>query len=180
MTWNTNSTYAQDGDLAQLVGLRHKHFLLRLRTGGELQTHRGVLKHDDMIGKPWGSPVFSHMGSPFFLLQPSLSDLIREIKRNTQILYPKDIGYIFLTMGIGPGQHVLEAGTGSGALTSAFAYMVGPQGHVTTYEARQEMQNMARSNIQLLGLEDRVTFKLGNVDQGFEETGVEFSLLRLA
>ncbi len=173
MTWNTNTTIAQDGDLAQLVGLRHKHFIIRLRAGSDFQTHRGVLKHDDMIGKPWGTQVFSHNGSPFFLLQPSLADLLRETKRNTQILYPKDVGFILVNMGIGPGQHVLEAGSGSGALTSALAYAVGPQGHVTSYEVRQEMHNLARANLEKLGLADRVTLKMGDIADGFTETGVD-------
>ncbi len=173
MTWNTNTTIAQDGDLAQLVGLRHKHFIIRLHAGADFQTHRGVLKHDDMIGKPWGTQVFSHMGSPFFLLQPSLADLLRDTKRNTQILYPKDVGFILVNMGIGPGQHVLEAGSGSGALTSALAYAVGPQGHVTSYEVRQEMHNLARANLEKLGLSERVTLKMGDIADGFEETGVD-------
>ncbi len=173
MTWNINSTIAQDGDLAQLVGLRHKHFIIRLRAGADFQTHRGVLKHDEMIGRPWGTQVFSHMGSPFFLLQPSLADLLRDTKRNTQILYPKDVGFILVNMGIGPGQHVLEAGTGSGAFTSALAYAVGPQGHVTSYEVRQEMHNLARNNLEKVGLLDRVTLKMGDIADGFEETGVD-------
>ena len=58
---------ASEGDLAQLVGLTHKHFIFSLKAGGDVQSHRGVLKHDDLIGKPWGSQVFSHMGAPFFL-----------------------------------------------------------------------------------------------------------------
>ncbi len=179
MPWNTHGPQAKEGDLVQLVGLSHKHFLLRLEAGGEFQTHRGVLKHDDMIGKSWGSQIYSHRGSPFFLLQPSLSDLLRDIKRNTQILYPKDIGFILVTMGIGPGQHILEAGTGSGSLTSAFAFAVGPQGHVTTYEAREQMQELARRNLVMLGLDDRVTMKLANVENGFEETGVDALFLDL-
>jgi tRNA (adenine57-N1/adenine58-N1)-methyltransferase catalytic subunit len=179
LPWNVQGTTAKDGDLAQLVGLRHKHFIIRLKVGGIFQTHRGVLKHDDMIGMPWGTQVFSHNGAPFFLLQPGIADLLRELKRNTQILYPKDIGYILMTMGIGPGMHVLEAGTGSGALTSAFAYMVGPQGRVTTYEAREEMQMMGMKNVTSLGLEDRVTFKLGNVADGFEERNVDALFLDL-
>jgi len=179
LPWNTHGPQAKEGDLVQLVGLSHKHFLLRLEAGGEFQTHRGVLKHDDMIGKSWGSQIYSHRGSPFFLLQPSLSDLLRDIKRNTQILYPKDIGFILVTMGIGPGQHILEAGTGSGSLTSAFAFAVGPQGHVTTYEAREQMQELARRNLVMLGLDDRVTMKLGNVENGFEETGVDALFLDL-
>lgn len=173
MPWNLNGTHAQEGDLVQLVGLNHKHFIIRLQIGGVFQTHRGVLKHDEMIGQPYGTQIFSHNGAPFFLLQPALGDLLRTLKRNTQILYPKDIGYIMTTMGIGPGMHILESGTGSGALTCAFAYAVGPQGRVTTYEARQEMQDMARSNAKKLELEDRVVFKLGNVADGFEERGVD-------
>ncbi len=173
MAWNTNSTLAQDGDLVELVGLRHKHFIIRLKAGEVFQTHRGVLKHDDLIGRPWGSQVFSHMGSPFFLLQPSIADLVRDTKRNTQILYPKEIGFILVMMGIGPGQHILEAGTGSGGLTSALAFAVGPQGHVTSYEVRPEMSKLAQSNLARLGMSDRVTFKLGDIGEGFEETGVD-------
>ncbi|HEX2979519.1 MAG TPA: tRNA (adenine-N1)-methyltransferase [Anaerolineaceae bacterium] len=173
MAWTNHGVTAQEGDLAQLVGLRHKHFIIRLEAGKEFQSHRGVLKHDDLIGLPWGSQVFSHNGSPFFLLQPALGDILRGTKRTTQILYPKDIGFILVTMGIGPGQHVLEAGTGSGALTTALAFSVGPQGRVTTYEARPEFQSLAIKNLTQLGLEDRVTFKLGNIADGFGETGVD-------
>ncbi len=179
MPFNLHGTHAREGDLVELVGLRHKHFILRLEAGGIFQTHRGVLKHDDMIGQPWGSQVLSHNGSPFFLLQPALADLLKGIKRNTQILYPKDIGYILVALGVGPGMHILEAGTGSGALTCAFAYAVGPDGHVTTYEVREQMQELARRNLRTLDLEDRVTFKLGNVEEGFEETGVDALFLDL-
>lgn len=173
MPWNLHGTHAEDGNLVQLVGLNHKHFIIRLKAGGIFQTHRGVLKHDDMIGQPYGTQIFSHNGAPFFLLQPALGDLLRTLKRTTQILYPKDIGYLMTTMSIGPGMHVLECGTGSGALTCAFAYAVGPQGRVTTYEARPEMQEMARKNAAGLELDDRVDFKLGSAADGFEETAVD-------
>ncbi len=171
--WNTQGTNAQEGDLVQLVGLRHKHFIFRLEAGGKMHTHRGMLMHDEIIGKAWGSQVLSHNGAPFFLMQPSLADLLREIPRNTQILYHKEIGYILVQMGIGPGRHVLEAGTGSGALTAAMAYAVGPTGRVTTYEQRADFQNLARNNLTRLGLESQVSFKIGNVQDGFEETGVD-------
>jgi tRNA (adenine57-N1/adenine58-N1)-methyltransferase len=173
MPWNLKSTHAQAGDLAQLVGLRHKHIIVTLVPGGEVHTHRGLLKHDDLIGLPWGSQVFSHQGSPFFLLQPALGDLLIDLPRNTQILYPKDIGYILVTMGVGPGQHVLEAGTGSGSMTIALAYAVGPQGRVTSYEVRPEMQNLARKNLERVGLLERVDFKLGDIANGFDETNAD-------
>jgi len=168
-----SSPIARAGDLAQLVGLRHKHFIITLEAGADFQTHRGVLKHDDLIGKPWGSQVFSHMGAPFFLLQPSVADLLINLPRTTQILYPKDIGYILITMGIAPGQHVMEAGTGSGSMTIALATAVGAEGRVTSYEQRQDMQNLARKNVERVGLASRVDFKLRDIQEGFDETDAD-------
>jgi len=168
-----SSAIARDGDLAQLVGLRHKHFILTLQSGAKFESHRGILQHDDLIGKPWGTQVFSHIGAPFFLLQPSLADLITELPRTTQILYPKDIGFILVTMGIGPGQTVMEAGTGSGSMTTALAYAVGPEGRVISYEIKPDAQNLARKNLTRFGLESRVDFKLRDIGQGFDETEID-------
>lgn len=161
------------GDLAQLVGLRHKHFLITLTPGAELHTHRGIVRHDDLIGRPWGSRVTTHLGATFYLLQPSLADLLIDLPRNTQILYPKDIGFILVTMGIGPGKRVIEAGSGSGSMTIALAYAVGPQGKVYSYEVRPEMQTLARKNVTRLGLAERVEFKLRDLAEGCDETDAE-------
>ena len=173
MPLNTQSTHTQAGDLVQLVGLRHKSFIFPLQPGGEFHTHRGILQHDDLIGLSWGTQVFSHLGAPFFLLQPVLADLLLDLKRNTQILYPKDIGFILITMGIGPGKKVLEAGTGSGAMTIALAHAVGTEGQVVSYEQREEMQNLARKNIKRTGLASRVVFKLRDIQEGFDETDAD-------
>jgi tRNA (adenine57-N1/adenine58-N1)-methyltransferase len=167
------SSLACAGDLAQLVGLTHKHFIFTLIAGADFQSHRGVLKHDDLIGKPWGSQVFSHMGAPFFLLQPSLADILNELPRATQILYPKDIGYILVTMGIAPGQRVMEAGTGSGSMTIALTTTVGSEGRVISYEQKQDTQNLARKNLERVGLAARVDFKLRDIQEGFDETDAD-------
>ncbi len=173
MTWKNYGAVAQDGDLVQLLGRGHKSHFLRLKAGAVFQTHRGELQHDEMIGKPWGSRLTSHTGSPFFLMRPGLADLLKETKRNTQIMYPKDIGYLVMVMGIGPGVKVLEAGTGSGALTTAFAFLVGDSGRVISYERREQMQNLARNNLDRLGLLDRVDLKLGDVEDGFDERDMD-------
>jgi tRNA (adenine57-N1/adenine58-N1)-methyltransferase len=173
MPLTPTSSIARDGDLAQLVGLRHKHFILTLQAGAKFETHRGILQHDDLIGKPWGTQVFSHLSSPFFLLQPSLADLLTELPRTTQILYPKDIGFILVTMGIGPGQTVMEAGTGSGSMTTALAYAVGLEGRVISYEVKQDVQNLARKNLTRFELDSRVDFKLRDIAEGFDETGAD-------
>ncbi len=173
MSLTPSSSIARDGDLAQLVGLRHKHFILTLQAGAKFETHRGILQHDDLIGKLWGTQVFSHIGAPFFLLQPSLADLITELPRTTQILYPKDIGFILVTMGIGSGQKVMEAGTGSGSMTTALAHAVGPEGRVISYEVKPDVQNLARKNLTRFGLDSRVDFKLRDIKEGFDESDVD-------
>ncbi|MBK7448719.1 MAG: tRNA (adenine-N1)-methyltransferase [Anaerolineales bacterium] len=167
------SLNAREGDLAQLVGLTHKHFIFILQPGGDFQSHRGVIKHDDLIGKPWGSQVFSHTGAPFFLLQPSMADILNELPRTTQILDPKDIGYILIQMGISEGQTVLEAGTGSGSMTIAMASALGPQGRVVSYEQKPDTQNLARKNLERIGLASRVDFKLRDIQEGFDETDAD-------
>lgn len=166
-------THTSAGDLAQLVSPTNKTYFIQLTNGGHFQTHRGILHHDELIGLPWGSEVFSHTGRSFFLLQPTLGAVLREMPRNTQIMYPKDIGFVLVTMGIGPGTIVVEAGTGSGTLTTALAWAVGTQGKVKSYEIRPEMQNLAKKNLKRLGLFDRVAFKLGDIGEGFDEKNVD-------
>jgi tRNA (adenine57-N1/adenine58-N1)-methyltransferase catalytic subunit len=169
----------KEGDLIQLVSPTNKVYLVRLVAGGQLHTHRGVVNFDPMIGIPWGSQIYTHTGSLYYLLQPSLADILRETKRNTQIMYPKDIGFVLVTMGIGPGTQVLEAGTGSGAFTTALAWAVGPQGHVYSYDIRPEMQNLAHKNLERLGLLERVTLKVRDIAEGFDEQGVDALFLDL-
>jgi tRNA (adenine57-N1/adenine58-N1)-methyltransferase len=171
--WNNTAKVASIGDLVQLVGLRHKSYIFNVVEDKELHTHRGIIKHNDLVGLPFGSIVFSHNESPFFLLQPSLSDVLLDLKRITQILYPKDIGYILLKMGIGEGQHVVEAGTGSGAMTIALAYSVGKKGKISSYDQKKEFQNLAKKNLSMVGLEERVEFKIRNIEDGFDETEVD-------
>lgn len=176
---NSRSTQVQAGDLALLVSPSNKTYLVRIIPGGQLQTHRGVVNFDDLIGLEWGSQISSHLGSTFFLLTPGLGDILKETRRNTQIMYPKDIGFILVTMGIGPGTLVVEAGTGSGSLTTALAWAVGDSGHVYSYEIREPMLNLARKNLEKLGLEKRVTLKLRDIAHGFDETGIDAIFLDL-
>lgn len=175
----TDSNFAQEGDLVQLQGTGHRSHLLVLEAGAVLQTHRGVIRHDDIIGTAWGTRLESHQGNPFYLLQPSLSDLIKGLKRGTQIMYPKEISYILFHMGIGPGKRVIECGTGSGGLTTALAYMVGTTGKVYSYERKAQIQELAIKNLTKFGLQNRVDFKVGNAEDGFDEENVDAIILDL-
>ena len=168
-----------EGDLVQLHGTTHKNHLLVLKAGEVFMTHRGVIKHDDIIGQPWGVRLESHSGHPFFVLQPGITDLVQAIKRTTQIMYPKDIGYIVLRLGVGPGKRVLECGGGSGGLTTVLAFLTGDTGRVYSYERNPEVQQLACKNLSLFGLDQRVEFKLGEASDGFEERYLDAIFLDL-
>jgi tRNA (adenine57-N1/adenine58-N1)-methyltransferase len=164
---------AQENDLVLLIGQDRKEFIVRLRAGGQLQTHRGCINHDDLLGQPLGREVHSHLGYPFVVLAPSTFDLLRQLKRTTQIMYPKDIGYALLRLNIMPGSRVIEAGTGSGALALALARAVRPDGRVYSYEVRPDILRLAQKNLEGLGLTDWVELKLRDIGDGFAERGVD-------
>ena len=78
--------YITEGDLAEIVGRSHFHHIVKIESGKEIQSHKGILKMDDLIGLRWGSTVKSHNGNTFFVLQPALNDILKDTPRNTQIL----------------------------------------------------------------------------------------------
>lgn len=179
MNNNSQCGIAKVGDLIELASTQAKYFIFELNAGEEFHTHRGIVKHDDMIGKPYGSVIESHKGSRFYLFQPGITELVQTTKRNTQIMYPKDIGYILLRLNIKAGSRVIEAGTGSGGFTQVLASYVGNEGHVFSFESREEMQNLAKKNIARLGIEERVSFIIRDISEGFSEPGVDAVFLDL-
>lgn len=165
--------FAREQDLVLLLGEDGKRFIVRLSPGEELHTHRGFVKHDDVLGQPLGAQMTSHLGHPFYLLRPSIHDLIMNIKRESQIIYPKESGYVLLKMNIVAGSRVIEAGTGSGALAIALAQGVMPTGKVYSYERRQDMIDVAASNLSKLELLQYVELKRRGIAEGFDEKEVD-------
>jgi tRNA (adenine57-N1/adenine58-N1)-methyltransferase len=164
---------AQEGDLVLFVCQDYKTFQVVLEAGARMQTHQGTIVHDDVIGQPLGRKVQTHLGRDLLVLEPSTADLILETKRITQIMFPKDIGYLLLRLNIRPGVRVIEAGTGSGGLTIALARVVQPAGQVYSYEHRADIQALARENLEKLRLTGCVTFRLRDIAEGFDEKDVD-------
>ena len=135
------------GDLALLIDRKRRRYLVRLEAGGAFHTHMGILPHADLIGREAGCRV-SIAGHRLLALRPTLSDYILESPRVTQVIYPKDLGAILVYGDIYPGARVLEAGLGSGALTTALLRAVGPTGEVVSYETRSEQVPRALQNIR--------------------------------
>lgn len=170
---------AQAGDLVLLISDDRKRFIIRLEPGGEWHTHRGLLRHDELIGQPLGRTLHTQIGHPFLALEPSTHDLIQKIRRVTQIIFPKDAAYIIMRLNCHPGRRVVEAGTGSGGLTLALARAVMPHGRVYSYEERSKMLALARRNLERVGLLDYVDLHMADIAGGFNERDVDACFLDL-
>ena len=167
----SDTTIAYD-DIILIVGKDRRTFIRTVKPGNRFECHMGYLEYDDIVGLPYGSQVPTQMGHKLFILPPHTDDIIRHLQREGQIIFPKDLGYIMLKLGIRPGVRVIEAGTGSGALTVTLATLVGNEGHVYTYERRARMMERAIANVRRLDMLDRVTFHGRDISDGFDERDV--------
>ncbi|MCC8194187.1 MAG: tRNA (adenine-N1)-methyltransferase [Deltaproteobacteria bacterium] len=161
------------GDLFILVTPKGKRIMRRLREGEDVHGNDGVLPAADIAAAEFGQIVVTRQGCPYRLMRPSLYDLLRGVKRQTQVLYPKDIGYICVRLGVGNGTHVIEAGSGSGTLTMALSWFSGDTGHVYTYEAREEFYKLSGRNLEWAGLGRNVTRCLRDIAEGFDQTDAD-------
>ena len=159
---------------------RSRTYLVKVEKGKSFHTHKGFIQLDQLIGKPYGTRVLSNTGTEFVVLKPQLSDFIFKSQRKTQITYPKDVALIVMFSGIGPGSRVVEAGTGTGALTTALAHYIKPEGRVFSYEIRPEFTQTAMKNLKRANLLDNVELKNKDVTQGIDETDVDAVVLDLA
>ena len=157
----------EPGTLVMLVSPKGKRYFKLARPDDILHTHDGQLEMKNVLQAGFGQTVFTHLGRPYLVLKPTLYDLIKSIKRQTQIIYPKEIGYIVVKLGIGPGSKVIEAGSGSGALTTALAWFVGEQGKVYSYERREEFFKLCAQNLARAGLTERVEQFHQDINDGF-------------
>ncbi|MDR1916511.1 MAG: tRNA (adenine-N1)-methyltransferase [Synergistaceae bacterium] len=144
-------------------------FLVRLTPGSTQGSHLGQMKHDDIIGMEFGEIISTNKGSPFFILRPTVGEYTRRIKRQTQVIFPKDSGFIIQHLNFGPGSTVVECGTGSGGLACVFAHFVGDNGRVVSYDRREEFSRLAESNAERWGVRHRIEFKTRDIWNGFDE-----------
>lgn len=148
------------------------------RVGEKFSTSAGVFDLTELAGHEPGCVVESHLGAKLFAFRPTPSDwVLHAVKRQTQVTYPKEMGYIIVRAGIVPGCVVVESGSGSGASTLMFAFAVGDNGHVFSYERRPEFSELARRNVERAGLSHRVTFKVKDIVEGFDERDADVVFL---
>jgi tRNA (adenine57-N1/adenine58-N1)-methyltransferase len=132
-----------------------------------------VIPHDQLIGQPYGSQVRTHLDALFYLLTPSFEDILAHARHSTTIIQPKDLGIIAVRLGIQSGSKVIEAGTGSGGLTTWLGLLVGDTGRIYSYDRRESNIEVATRNLTRAGVLERVTFQVRDIAEGFDETNVD-------
>lgn len=160
------TAFAPD-DRVLLVDQRGRQYLFRLQTGGSYHTHSGALPHDAVIGTREGTRVETVSGMVLTAFRPRFADYAVKMKRGAQVVYPKDLGPILTYADVFPGARVVEAGTGSGALTMALCRAVGSDGRVVSYEVRAEHQEQAVKNIEGFfgGLPATLELRAGDIEE---------------
>ena len=139
----------QAGDLVFIWSPKKgDNFLIKVAPGNSQGTHFGQIKHNEIMEHDYGEAIYTPKGEIFYLMRPTIAGFTRRIKRNTQIVFPKDSGFILQHMNIFPGCTVVECGTGSGSLCCTFAHFVGDTGKVCTYDRREEFSALAKKNAE--------------------------------
>jgi len=142
------------GDRVQITGPKNKLNTITLEPGGVFHTHRGPIKHDVIIGLPDGSVITNEAGQEHLLLRPLLTDFVMSMPRGAAIIYPKDAQVILGMLDAYPGATIIEAGVGSGALSLWLLRAIGADGHLYSFERRDDFAQVAKANAQVyFGLE---------------------------
>jgi len=166
-----------EGSTVLFITERKKKYMVRISRGRRYHTSEGYVDLSELIGKRYGCRIKSNTGSTWTVLKPTILDHVLYYPRLTQIVYPKDLGYIILISGVRSGSRVVEAGTGSGVLTTILASYVAPTGKVYSYDVEEEYLENARRKLEELGLLDYVELKHGSVEESVEERNVDAFIL---
>jgi tRNA (adenine57-N1/adenine58-N1)-methyltransferase len=179
-----NSNYPKgplrEGEPIILLDRKDREYLARLDRNRPLAIRGGKVPVEELIGRDEGCTVRSSVNEPFLVFRPSLPQLIPNLPRSAQVIYPKDLGPILIWADLFPGARVVEAGVGAGALSMTLLRAIGSSGQLITYEIRKDFADMARKTVsKYFGPTPNWTLKIGDVETELEETEVDRVILDL-
>ena len=153
-----------------------KRYLVKI-SDGKFSTKHGEIDLSALVGENYGTIITSHLGRKYVVLPPTIYDRIMlGVKRQTQIVYPKDSGYIILWLGLKNGMRVFECGAGSGAMTSVLANAVAPDGIVVSYERDERFFELSQYNVASMGF-DNVKIFHRDIGDGIDENGFDAAFI---
>lgn len=170
----------QPDDAVILLDRKDREYLARLDQRRGISIRGGKIAIDDILGKEEGSVVRSSLNEPFLVFRPTLPQLIPNLPRNAQVIYPKDLGPILIWADLFAGARVVEAGVGAGALSMTLLRAIGATGHLYSYELREDFIELARQNVErYFGPAPNWSIQLGDVASELIETDIDRVLLDL-
>ncbi len=172
-------TKIEEGSFVLLFHTPRKKWLARVTQDKKLHTHLGIIDISAAIGMEYGSAVRTTEGKLIFLIEPTIHDFIMKSERRTQIVYPKDLGYIAARTGLKNGSKVLEVGTGSAALATFMASIVKPEGHIYSFDVNPEFMEIARRNLEKAGMSSYVTLHQHDPHQGVDVREADVAIVDL-
>jgi tRNA (adenine57-N1/adenine58-N1)-methyltransferase len=169
----------EEGSFVLLFHTPRKKWLARVTQDKKLHTHLGIIDISATIGMEYGSAVRTTEGKLIFLIEPTTHDFIMKSERRTQIVYPKDLGYIAARTGLKNGSKVLEVGTGSAALATFMASIVKPDGHIYSFDVNPEFMEIAGRNLEKAGMSPYVTLHQHDPHQGVDVREADVAIVDL-
>lgn len=155
MPYNTPEARRQhapfaEGDIALVYDRRGRRYRVTLKAGTSFHTHVGHVPHDDIIGRQQGFHLRTQKGHALLVVRPTFAERVLELPRQSQVIYPKDLGALLMRADLFPGARVVEVGLGSGATSAAILRAIGPEGSLTTYEVREQIIQPSARNVEEL------------------------------
>ena len=147
---DANRSPFAEGDVAVLYDRRRRRYRVPLRLGGSFSSHLGAINHDDVIGRHEGFVAITSKGHRVVVLRPTFQERVLDLPRQSQVIYPKDLGSLLMRCDLYPGARVIEVGLGSGAAAAVILRAIGPEGTLVSYEAREQVVGPAQRNIEEL------------------------------
>ncbi|MCX8187155.1 MAG: tRNA (adenine-N1)-methyltransferase [Nitrososphaeria archaeon] len=167
----------EEGDRVLFITQKGRKYLLEVRRGRRFHSSEGYIDLEQVMGMPYGSRIKTNTGSVWVAAYPLIIDQVLNFPRITQIVYPKDLGYIVLMSGIRSGSRVVEGGTGAAVLTTILAYYVAPTGKVYSYDVVEDHLRNAEKQLEKVGLRDFVELKHGDLTKQIEERDIDAVIL---
>ncbi len=169
-------TKVKKDETVVLIDEKYRKYLINTSWKVDKYKGIGVIDPTTFIGAECGKQI--EIGNKkFWILKPSLQDKLQALKRKAQIILPRDAAHIIMNCSIESGCMVLEAGIGSGSLTTTLATAVAPNGKVISYDKREDFIEHAMKNIKTANLEEFVETKLKDITTGIDEENLDAIIL---
>lgn len=169
----------QEGSYVLLFHTSRKKWLTKVTPDKKIHTHLGIIDVGATVGMEYGSVIRTTEGKVVFLIEPTTHDFIMKSERRTQIVYPKDLGFIAARTGMKNGSKILEIGTGSAAAATFFASIVKPEGHIYSFDVNPDFMEIAKRNLEKAGMADYVTLNRHDPHEGVDVREADVAIVDL-